>query len=125
MKKSYLLFGILFFLLSCKKDEDSGPCSKSDFVGTYTGIYTCDGEDPVSDVDYKVEERSGEYYIVDNDGESYKMSISGCSFTVPETNLILLTVSGDGELDGKEITFNSKLSILTIPLNCTFVGTKQ
>lgn len=124
MKKLFLSLLALATLISCKK-EDNSECSKSDFVGTYVGVYKCDGSDPVSDYTYYVEERGSKYYIVDEDGQDYEMKISGCKFTVPETNIILASVSGDGSLSGTEITFNTKLSILTIPLNCGFTGVKN
>lgn len=124
MKKFFYSFLVLTLLFSCKKEEESSSCAKSDFVGTYTGIYKCDTEESET-LEYKIVERGGALFLVAGVDDEYELNATGCDFEIPETDVFFVTESGDGKLNGKEITINFKVSIIGIPLNCTYVGKKM
>lgn len=122
--KKFILFS--FFVLaffSCGKDDNGGSCSSADFVGTYTGTASCDGETPTTE-DVKIEERSGKLYFIDSDGEEYPMTVNGCNFTIPVIDVVFAKVSGSGSLNGKELSSSFEISVIGLASKCTFKGTK-
>ena len=123
--KKFLLFVLASSLyFSCGKDDASGSCTNSDFIGTYAGDSACDG-DPSSAEEVTILEKSGKLYFVDSDGEEYPMTVNGCKFTIPVIDVIFASVSGSGTLNGKELSSSFTISAFGQSSACTFKGTKK
>lgn len=121
-----LFFGLAvgtLLLSSCKKDdENNDSCIQTDFIGTYTGTNSCEGQDAES-VTFTIIERGGDLYLSDSDQE-YAIQTNGCTLEIPSINLIFAEVSGTGKLEGNKLTVTQNISVFGISTSCKFEGTR-
>lgn len=117
----FLLFTLLT-LAACKKDNVGSGCSLDDFVGTYTGTEDCDGSEEAAT--FTINKAGNSLTLTDNDGNNYELEVDDCSFEIPEVNLIIAEYSGDGFINGDNLTVNLKASALGFTSNCRFEGSK-
>lgn len=124
MKEMLLLSLLILTFFSCAKVEaDGGPCTATDFIGTYIGTASCDGDTPFS-AEVTIEERSGKLYLVDSDGQEYPLNTNGCKISTPKINIIIASASGTGILDGKELSTSFSAKGFGYDKSCTFKGVK-
>ncbi|MCB0648421.1 MAG: hypothetical protein KDC49_17240 [Saprospiraceae bacterium] len=122
MKKSMILLFTFLAMFSCKKDEDT--CAASDFVGVYSGTFTCPGEDDQTSM-FELKLDGGKLVLEDDEGEQYNLQQDDCDFTIPIVNFGLGSYNGKGNLNGNELTLEITVSALGETQTCTFKGSKQ
>ena len=90
MKYNFVLLAtaLVLMLSACKKDKDDDSCIRTDFIGTYQGANTCDGESP-EDVVFSIREEDGELFMVDDEQEEYPLKTDGCNISIPSIDLFL------------------------------------
>lgn len=117
------LFCLVFVSSACRKDGDNGPCMEDDFVGVYTGSYICNGAE-ANEVEVSIEKNNGRLEYNDGDGFVYPISVSGCKIKVPEFNILVAKLSGDGRLEGNELTVSVSYTSFGNKTSCNFEGSK-
>lgn len=110
--------------VSCKKDNVSKGCAQEDFIGVYSGTESCQGSDDKSTT-YEIKKQGSDLVMIDGDGNNFDITTDDCKLTVPSVDLILVEFSGDGSLNGKELTVNLNLGALGFTTKCVFKGNKS
>ncbi|MCB0599838.1 MAG: hypothetical protein KDC28_01370 [Saprospiraceae bacterium] len=122
-----VFFALLAFAISwvsCKKDNVSKGCTQDDFIGVYSGTESCQNADDESTT-YEIKKLGSDLVMTDGGGNNYNLTTDDCKFTIPSVNLILFELSGDGSLNGKELTVNVSLGALGFNTTCVFRGNKS
>ena len=123
-KNGFVILAIALMLISaCKKEESNDSCIQTDFIGTYSGTNKCEGED-AEEVSFSIEERGGDLYLSDSEGQEFPIEPNGCTFDIPTIDIIFAKVSGTGKLAGNKLTITQQLSVFGISTTCKFEGTK-
>lgn len=123
-RNSILMISLIALLFTaCKKDENDDSCIQSDFLGSYSGMNQCEGDDAEA-VTFTIFEDGGELIMKDNEGQELPIDVNGCTFSIPTIDVIFAKVSGTGTLNGNKLTITQNLSVFGITTKCTFEGTK-
>ena len=129
-------FSILVFIListSCGSEEN---CTPDSISGTYTGNNTCDQSEilgvslNVGEITYAITHQGGDRYTAtDQNNQATMFTLDNCDLTIPIVDFdfggLLLSSSGEGNIDGDQIIINTITTGDGISGNCSFVGTKQ
>jgi hypothetical protein len=117
--KASIFLLLLLVIASC---GDDGECLRDDYLGEWSGIASCEGEeaDMISAI---IRAGNAADEIIVDDGESeYILTVNGCKIDIESQNLNLLgfeiELEGDGELDGNTLIINQKTVFLGIAQEC-------
>lgn len=134
MRNLIFLFVLGLGLVSCGGGDD---CTPETVAGTYTGINNCDDTAASAGVDlnegeitFTVEHiAENSYSATDSNGDATVFTLDGCNVTVPDLEFeffgIMINTSGDGEINGDQLTLNITTSVDGLSFTCNYVGTKQ
>lgn len=132
MRNLLLLFTLVLGLVACGGGDD---CTSETVPGTYTGSNTCDDAPasvdlPEGDVTFTITHLGGNNYAAtDQDGEEVAFTMNGCDITIPDLEFeffgIMLSTSGDGKIDGDQLTLNITTGVDGLEFTCNYIGTKQ
>lgn len=119
----FLLLGALISS-SCGSDDDEETCMVGDFIGTYVGSETCDGE--TEDITYVVTQGSSEDKLIFTDDfqNVYNVDRKDCSLSGGES-VFGIGVDYSGSLVGSDLTFTIESDAFLYTSTCSFQGTKQ
>lgn len=125
---------LLFFAAACMDDDDTQTvCAQSDWVGTYTGTVTCDGEAEDVTVTIAADGTANievEYMVLDT---ATNVTVTTSYDPLPFTNCTFSEMgSGQGitgtvmaSLNGNEITLTETLSDSTTTSTCQIVAIRN
>lgn len=107
---------------------DESDCTRDDFVGTWTGVEECDGQDSENIV-VQISAGSNSKEILFNNEEEFVMEVDGCDLIIPDQSFNLfgesINVMGNGDLSGDELTISLVIEIGNEVNTCELSFTRQ
>ena len=120
--KAFLLLSVIAFFSSCGDD----PCTQSDWVGTYTGTVTCDGnsEEGTVTITANGTEEVVIRYSTDTQLTEYDpLTPTDCTISLSQDDAGI-TVSITATLDGDNLTINESFSVGGTTSTCNVVASR-
>jgi hypothetical protein len=128
--KLSFLFLVLFLAAACG-DDDEGmtTCTQADWVGTYTGTISCDGETP-EDVTFTILAGSSDGLLLSYETASLStefdqpIPFQACNLSISSTDQGL-TLSLEASRNGDNLTFTETITVGGDASICTITATKD
>lgn len=117
----FLILAVLFTLSSCGDDD----CVQADWLGTYTGTESCEGETTDATIVVTAQGTDMLSFSIESDGSttSFDLPLDGCSTSsVEEEDEIRLELSAS--LDGNDLSIDSDFTVGSDSAACEYRVTK-